>query len=68
LQLIKNRQGKSEKAIPMNFFGEIGYWKQFPKVDAIKNFEKYLSLNSIEEDELVSEEIEEPKESLTFSF
>jgi hypothetical protein len=25
LQLIKNRQGKSEKAIPMNFFGEIGF-------------------------------------------
>ena len=25
LQLIKNRQGASEKAVPINFFGEIGY-------------------------------------------
>lgn len=68
LQLIKNRQGKSEKAIPMNFFGEIGYWIQLPKAETIKDFEKYLSLDTANEDELVSEETEEIKQSLTFSF
>ena len=68
LQLIKNRQGKSEKAIAVNFFGEIGWWIQFPKADSIKNFEKYLSLDTATEDEVVSEETEENKKSLTFSF
>lgn len=70
LQLIKNRQGQSEKAIAMNFFGEIGYWVQFPKADTIKNFNKYTSLDTAIEDESVSEieETEETKKPLTFSF
>jgi hypothetical protein len=52
----------------MNFFGEIGFWVQFPKADTIKNYSKYLTLNTANEDEVVSEETEEIKESLTFSF
>lgn len=74
LQLIKNRQGQSEKAVPVNFFGEIGYWNQFPKADEVKDFKKYLSLhtalNEEQEDEGFSTEDTEEKNDkpLTFSF
>ena len=69
LQLIKNRQGESEKAVPVNFFGEIGYWNQFPKVNEIKDFKKYLSLTTaLQEDEVTTEDTVETKQPLTFSF
>jgi hypothetical protein len=72
LQLIKNRQGASEKAVPINFFGEIGYWNQFPKVDTIKDFSKYLSLYKALEAEddtsTVNEDTGEVKKPITFSF
>jgi hypothetical protein len=29
----------------MNFFGEIGYWKQLPKAEEITDYSLYLSLN-----------------------
>lgn len=73
LQLIKNRQGESEKAIPVNFFGEIGYWKELPKASEIKDFRKYLSLNTAlqeekEDDSTVNDLTGEIKQSITFSF
>lgn len=73
LQLIKNRQGQSEKAVPVNFFGEIGYWKQFPKADEVKDFKKYLSLHTAlkeKEDETFSkgDTLEKNNGPLTFSF
>ena len=73
LQLIKNRQGESEKAVPVNFFGEIGYWNQFPKVTEIKDFKKYLSLNTAlqeeeEDNSAVEESTGEIQKPLIFSF
>ena len=71
LQLIKNRQGESEKAIPVNFFGEIGYWNQLPKVEEIKDFKKYVNLHTaLEQEDLSSVDTEtgEIKQPITFSF
>ena len=33
--LIKNRLGESDRVIPLNFFGELGYFIEFPKADTI---------------------------------
>lgn len=44
LQLIKNRQGESEKAIPVNFFGELNIFRPMPKAEEIKDYSPYLSL------------------------
>ncbi len=71
LQLIKNRQGQSEKAIPVNFFGEIGYWNQFPKADTISDFTKYLSLTTAfqeNEDSPTEDTVEAKQQPLKFSF
>lgn len=71
LQLIKNRQGESEKAVAMNFFGELGYWKELPKAKDIQDWTKYLSLNKIKqekEDEISTKDIVEIKQPLTYSF
>ena len=35
LCLIKNRLGVSDRLIPVNFFGEIGYYKSLPKAETI---------------------------------
>ena len=35
--LIKNRLGVSDRIVPLNFFGEIGYFLQFPKADSVTN-------------------------------
>lgn len=71
LQLIKNRQGQSEKAIPVNFFGEIGYWNQFPKSDTITDYTKYLSLTTAfqeNEDSSTEDTVETKQQPLKFSF
>lgn len=71
LQLIKNRQGESEKAVAMNFFGELGYWKMLPKAKDVQDWTKYLSLNKIKqekEDEISTKDIVEIKQPLTYSF
>lgn len=67
VQLIKNRQGESEKAIPVNFFGEINYFRELPKADEISDYTPYLHLttNEEKEDEVVEEQ---PKKEITFEF
>lgn len=45
LCLIKNRDGDPDRYIPMNFFGEISYWRQLPKAEEITDYSLYLSLN-----------------------
>lgn len=42
--LIKNRLGVSDRIVPLNFFGEIGYFLQFPKVDSVTNWKDYCYL------------------------
>lgn len=72
LQLIKNRQGESEKAVAMNFFGELGYWKMLPKAKDVQDWTKYLSLIKIKqqekEDDSITKDIVVEKKPLTFSF
>lgn len=67
LCLIKNREGDPDRYISMNFFGEIGYWKQLPKADEISDYTPYLHLttNEEKEDEVVEEQ---PKKEITFEF
>lgn len=67
LQLIKNRQGESEKAIPVNFFGEVGIFRELPKAEEITDYTPYLHLTKEDkiEDEVVKEQ---PKKPLTYSF
>ena len=33
--IIKNRDGDEGKIVPLNFFGEIGYFREFPKEDVV---------------------------------
>lgn len=72
-QLIKNRFGQSDKVVPVSFFGEIGYWNELPKASEIKDFRKYLSLNTAlqeeeEDDSTVDNLTGEIQKPLTFSF
>lgn len=51
--LIKNRMGVSDRVIPVNFIGEIGYYRNLPKPEEISDWKPYLSLktnNSVTED------------------
>ena len=42
--LIKNRLGESDRVIPLNFFGELGYFIEFPKADTITDWKQYCYL------------------------
>jgi hypothetical protein len=33
--ILKNRDGDEGKVVPLNFFGEIGYFREFPKEDVV---------------------------------
>ena len=66
IQLIKNRQGESEKAIPLNFFGEIGYWKELPKADEIQDFTPYLHLTNNEETQNIDHTVDKKEFNYTF--
>jgi hypothetical protein len=71
--LIKNRFGQSDKVVPVSFFGEIGYWNELPKASEIKDFRKYLSLNTAlqeeeEDDSTVDDSTGEIQKPLTFNF
>lgn len=64
LCLIKNREGDPDKYIPLNFFGEIGIFRELPKADQIIDYAPYLSLNSEE----IKDEVEQPNKELIYSF
>ena len=44
LQLLKNRNGKSDKNVGVNFFGSVGVWKELPKPEEINDYEPYTYL------------------------
>ncbi len=70
-QLIKNRFGQSDKIIPVSFYGEIGYWKELPKAQTIKDFRAFVSLRRISQekkDEASVQPTIEAKKPITFSF
>ena len=45
LCLIKNREGVSDRIIPVSFYGELGLFKEIPKPDEIQAFEDYVYLD-----------------------
>ena len=67
LCLIKNREGDPDKYIPMNFFGEIGYWKQLPKGEEITDYTPYLSLTT-DKEEIKKDEAIQPKKEIIYKF
>jgi hypothetical protein len=66
LQLIKNRQGESEKAIPLNFFGEVNVFRELPKAKEITDYTPYLSLNHKKEE--IKDEAKKPKKEIIYKF
>lgn len=49
VQILKSRLGEADKTIGINFFGEIGLWRELPKAEELREandieFEKYLTL------------------------
>lgn len=68
--LIKNRLGISDRLIPVNFFGEIGYFTQLPKPDTVVDWTPYLSLTpeAIEYKDVSEEPSSESSTSVKFSF
>jgi hypothetical protein len=66
LCLIKNRLGASDKLIPVNFLGEIGYYRNLPKAEEVTDWTPYLSLTK----DLVDEDVPENKsqEPINFNF
>lgn len=44
LLVLKNRYGKSNKSVSVNFFGEIGFWRELPKPENINSYENYTVL------------------------
>lgn len=64
LVLVKSRLGISDRLIPVNFFGEIGYYKSFPKPESISDWTPYLTLPfNIQRDVAAM-----PKKEITYNF
>lgn len=49
--LIKNRLGKSDRLVPLNFFGELGYFVELPKADSVTNWKDYCYLKDNQRNE-----------------
>lgn len=67
LIINKNRFGVSDRAIPVNFFGELGLIRALPAPQLVSDWKPYLSLdgNVTEQKDEVQKE---PKKKLTYSF
>lgn len=68
LFIIKNREGEPNKKIPVNFFGEIGYWKTLPKAEEITDYMPYLYLKENFNKEEVKDEAVKPKKEIIYKF
>ncbi len=53
--LIKNRYGINDKMVGLNFFGEIGLFKELPKGNDILDYSKYLTLSNSEDINFIDE-------------
>lgn len=67
LCLIKNRQGDVDKLVSVNFFGEIGLFKELPKAKEIIDFTDYLYLD-IKKDEVVEDKNDNKEQQLIYNF
>ena len=68
LCLIKNRQGVSDRLIPVNFLGEIGYYRSLPKPEEVTDWTQYLSLTKDSETEDVPENKSQEPTNFNFKF
>lgn len=70
LCLIKNRLGVSDRLIPVNFMGEIGYYRNLPKPEEISDWKPYLSLETkdSETEDVLENKSQEPINSFNFKF
>ena len=69
LCLIKNRQGISDRVIPVNFFGELGIFKELPNGKTITDYTPFMSLNQLNNViDKKDEAQQEPKKELIFTF
>lgn len=71
LVIVKSRLGVSDRLIPVNFFGEIGYFKQFKdKPENITDWKPYLSLETkdSETEDVPENKSQEPLNSFNFKF
>lgn len=59
LQIIKNRNGESDRSIPVAFYGEVGYFQELPKASEMPDFKPYMSLHTLPKP---GEEINTPKD------
>lgn len=66
LQVLKNRWGEVDKNIGLNFFGEIGLFKELPRPDEIGDYEPYLSLKR--EEEKINLNVDENNDENIFKF
>lgn len=66
--LIKNRMGVSDRVIPVNFMGEIGYYRNLPKPEEISDWKPYLSLETkdSETEDVPENKSQEPINSFNF--
>lgn len=44
--LIKNRLGASDRIVKLNFFGEIGYFRELPETDDRTDFSQFVDLQA----------------------
>ena len=58
-QVLKSRYGMSDKNIGLNFFGEIGYWKELPLPEDINDYEKFTELKIESSNTKIDEKKEE---------
>ena len=69
--LIKNRQGESDKIIPLNFFGELGIFRELPKPEEITDYMQYKSLDgykNVKKEDSSTESKVEDKTHIMFDF
>lgn len=71
LQIIKNRNGESDRSIPTAFYGEIGYFRELPKANEITDYKSYMSLYTLPkpgEEIKTSEDTEAIKKNIKYNF
>lgn len=59
---MKNRNGKSDKNLGVNFFGSVGFWRELPKSEEITDYEPYTYLVKPKEKENNKDEIKKDDE------
>jgi len=71
IQVLKNRLGEADKSVSVNFFGSIGYWREFPikgdEFNALSEVEmqQYLQLTESTK-QVEAENAEPPKAKFVF--